>query len=112
MFRELDIVQAELRDILRENPTLLELTAVPNICSPLSNQTIELTQAKHSHLIILPLVDNTDGNSKLEADVLIAGDYYWSCFTGKIVCGEIGPVATETLLGWVLSRNTGDEEFV
>ena len=58
VFRELDIVQAELTDIHGENPTLLELIVVPNICSPLSNQTIELNQATHSHLITLPLADN------------------------------------------------------
>ena len=75
-FRELDIVQAELRNIHGENPTLLELIVVSNICSPLSNQTTELTQATHSHLITLPLADNTGGNSKLEVDVLIGGDYY------------------------------------
>ena len=99
VFRELDIVQAELTDIHGENPTLLELIVVPNICSSLSNQTIELNQATHSHLITLPLADNRGGSSELEVDVLIGGDYYWSFFTGKIVRGETGPVAMETLLG-------------
>ena len=107
MSREPDIVQAELRGIHWQTPTLLELIFVPNICSPLSNQTIELTQATHSHLITLSLADNTGGNSELLVDVLIGGDYYWSFFTGKIFRGEIGPVAMETLLGWVLSGNTG-----
>ena len=107
VFRELDIVQAKLKDIHGENPTLLELIVVPTICSPLSNQTIELTQATHSHLVTLPLSGNTGGNSELEANVLIGGSYYWSFFTGKIVRGETGPVAIVTLLGWVLSGNTG-----
>ena len=107
VFRELDIVQTKLKDIHGENPTLLELIVVPNICSPLSNQTIEMTQTEHSHLITLPLAGNTDGNSELEVDVLIGGSYYWSFFTGKIVRGGISPVAIVTLLGWVLSGNTG-----
>ena len=106
MFREHDVVQAELRDIHRENPTLIELIVVPNIYSPISNQTIEQTQATHSHFITLPLAVNSGGNSELEVDVLIGGDYYWSIFTRKIVRGEIGPVAMETLLGWILSGNT------
>ena len=107
MFCELDIFQAELTDIHREIPTLLELIVVPNICSPLSNQTIELTQAIQSHLITLPLADNIGGDSQLEVVVLTGGDYYCSFFTGKFVHGEIGPAAMEILLGWVLSGNTG-----
>ena len=45
--------------------------------------------------------------SELEVNVLIPGDCYWSLFTSKIVRGEIDPVAMETLLGCVLSGNTG-----
>ena len=88
---------------------------MPNICSPISNQTIELTQATHSHFITLPLAVNSGGNSELEVDVLIGGDYYWSLFTRKIVRGEIGPVAMEVLLGWISSGNTavkGSPEYV
>ena len=99
MFCELDVVQAGLRDIHWKNSTLIEHIVVPNICSPISNQTIELTQATHSHFITLPLAVNSGGNSELEVDVLIGGDYYWSLFTRKIVRGEIGPVAMEVLLG-------------
>ena len=66
-----------------------------------------MTQTEHSHLITLPLAGNTDGNSEPEVDVLIGGSYYWSFFTGKIVRGGISPVAIVTLLGWVLSGNTG-----
>ena len=115
MFGELDVVQAGLRDIHGKNPTLIEHIVVPNICSPISNQTIELTQATHSHFITLPLAVNSGGNSELEVDVLIGGDYYWSLFTRKIVRGEIGPVAMEVLLGWISSGNTevkGSPEYV
>ena len=45
--------------------------------------------------------------SELEVNVLTPGDCYWSLFTSKIVGGEIDPVAMETLLGCVLSGNTG-----
>ena len=75
VFPELNIVQAELRDIHWENPTLLEFIVVSNMCSPLWNWTIQLTQVARSHLITLPLADNTGGNSELEVDVLIEGDY-------------------------------------
>ena len=83
VFREIDIVHVELRDIHGENPNLTEPIAVPNICFPISNQTIELTPATHSHLVTLPLAENTGGNSDLEVDVLIGGDYYWSFFMEK-----------------------------
>ena len=83
VFREIDIVHVELRDIHGKNPNLTESIAVPNICFPISNQTIELTQATHSHLVTLPLAENTGGNSDLEVHVLIGGDYYWSFFMEK-----------------------------
>ena len=107
VFREFDVAQAELRDIHGENPTLIELIVLSNVCSPILNQTKELTQATYSHIITLPLADNTGGNSELEVYVLIGGDYYWSFFTGKIVRGKIGPVARKILLGWGLTGNTG-----
>ena len=78
VFREIDVVHVELRDIHGENPNLTELIAVSNICFPISNQTIELTQATHNHLITLPLAENTGGDSDLDVEVLIGGDYYWS----------------------------------
>ena len=107
VFREFDVAQAELRDIHGENPTLIELIVLSNVCSPISNQTKELTQATYSHIITLPLAYNTGGNSELEVYVLIGGDYYWSFFTRKIVRGKIGPVARKILLGWSLTGNTG-----
>ena len=73
VFREFDVAQAELRDIHGENPTLIELIVLSNVCSPISNKTKELTQATYSHIITLPLADNTGGNSELEVYVLIGG---------------------------------------
>ena len=107
VFREVDVDQAELRDIHGENPALIELIVAPYIFSPIWNQTIELTQATHIHLITLPSADNIGGNTELDVHALIGGDYYWSFFMGKILHGKIGPVAMETLLDWVLSGNTG-----
>ncbi len=41
--------------------------------------------------------------SSLEVDVLIGCDLYWELITGNIRCGDSGPVAIQTRLGWVLS---------
>ena len=44
-------------------------------------------------------------NGTVSVDLLIAADHYWSFFTGRIIRGDpSGPVALETMLGWVLSE--------
>ena len=68
-----------------------------------SNQFIELAQVQYEHLIELKLADSTDGESNLKVDILIGGDNYWKFVTGKVVRGRSGPVALETIMGWVLS---------
>ena len=61
---------------------------MPNIISPISNQIIEPTQATRSHLIILPLADNTGGDSELDVGVLI-GVIITGCFLrGKLFVGK------------------------
>ena len=76
---------------------------IPNICSPISCQTIELAKATYEHLIELDLADGCNETSNLDVDVLIGGDYYWRFMTGKMIRGDDGPVALHTILGWVLS---------
>jgi len=42
----------------------------------------------------------------LEVDLLIGSDFYWEFVTGETIRGEIGPVAINTTLGWVLEGCT------
>ena len=84
------------------NGSGLELTmfSVPHICEPL---TISLCATTCEHLSQLELADSCHDNLTLDMDVLIGSDYYWDLVTGDIRCGESGPVAINTRLGWVLS---------
>ena len=56
----------------------------------------------YPHLTGLELADNTDGQSELKIDILISMDYYFSFFTGKKRQGISGPVAMESVIGWIL----------
>ena len=101
--RKFDIVRLKMWNIAKDDFRNLELHVVPFICSPLCNQKIDLAKETYEHLISLPLADCDDGMSQLEIDVLIGADYYWRFVTQNMVKCVNGPVAIETMFGWVLS---------
>ena len=71
-----------------------------NICSPISNQTIEVAKTIHDHLRDLPFADfNNNGDNNLNIDILIGGYFYWSFLSGNIRKGRTGSIALETTLG-------------
>ena len=70
--RECDSVQLRIQGI--EGTSLYSnVFAVDRMCSPLSNQTIELTQDSYPHLRGLQLADNTQGETDLEVHILNRG---------------------------------------
>ena len=81
----------------------LSLFSVPHICEPLMCQPLSFCPSRFEHLSGLDLADPTNGSSSLQVDVLIGSDQYWELTTGQARRGELGPVAIETKLGWVLS---------
>ena len=99
------VVRARLYDVNRVLYCDAELHVVPKICSAISQQTIEDAQAMYPHLNGLPLADCTNGDTTLEVQVLIGGNQYWNFVSGKVCRGPSGPVAMETIFGWVLSGN-------
>ena len=78
---------------------------MPTICSPISNQSIDLHQRQYNHLQSLKLGNTITNPSNLPIDLLIGADYYWSLVTGKVVRSDSGSglVALNTKLGYVLS---------
>ena len=101
--RECDSLQLRIQGT--EGTSLyLNVFAVDRICSPLSNQTIELTQDSYPHLRAgLQLADNTQGETDLEVHILIGADHYWNFVSDETVRGGTGtPVATNSKLGWLL----------
>ncbi|CAB4002376.1 Hypothetical predicted protein [Paramuricea clavata] len=83
----------------------MEAYVVLDICAPISNQEIDRAKRCYAHLKKIDLADSNHGNEEMEIQLLIGADYMWSFFTGEIARGEqeIGPVASKTSLGWVLS---------
>ena len=80
----------------------VDLCVVPKICAPISGQVIELVKETFER-IGLDLADETDGNGVADVDVLVGADFYWQFFTGETMHEHNGPVALNTVLGWVLS---------
>ena len=78
--------------------------SVPVICSPISNQAVELAVKQYPHLRGLNLADNSSPSNDVDIDILIGADFYWNFVSNESRRGEQpGPVALLTRLGWVLS---------
>ena len=102
--RKCDIVQLAIKTPSREG-VYVTAYVVPTICSPISNQSINLHQHQYSHLQSLKLADDITHSPDLHIDLLIGADYYWSLISGEVVRSDSGsgPVALSTKLGYVLS---------
>ena len=74
----------------------LLLYTVPCICEALSTHPIPPSHGQLDHLKGLHLAE-------LEIDILVGSDQYWDLVTGKIRRGRAGPIAINTVFGWVLS---------
>ena len=58
------------------NPVDMELIGVGNICSPISNQTMEVAKTTHDHFRDLPLADlNNNGDNNLNIVILIGRNF-------------------------------------
>ena len=84
--------------------TFINAYEVDVICSPISGQAIDFARWNYPHLRNLPLADGGKGEN-LEIDVLIGADHIWGFLLDHVVRGEhgLGPVATLTRFGYVLS---------
>ena len=54
----------------------VEAICVPEICSPLKNQNIEIATGQYEHLLNLDFADCSQGEDSLEVVVLIGLDFY------------------------------------
>ncbi len=86
---------------LELNDDYVPITALchPAICSPVSSR-IEVTQ--YPHLRGLDLANNVNCSNQ-PIDILIGADFYHDIVLGDVIKGDIGPVAVNSKLGWLLS---------
>ena len=103
IMRELEVVRVSVWNKNLQWYRVIDLYAVPYLCSPICGQNIDLAKATYEHLIDLELADCTNGSNELKVDILIGADFYWDFMLGEVRSGEDGPVAVKTGLGWVLS---------
>ena len=80
---------------------LISAFSVPMICEPLVQPTIQVAVQYRKHLDGLQLADSCADDS-FQPDILIGINYYWSFVTGEYIHIPNGPVAINTLLGWIV----------
>ena len=83
----------------------ISLLSVPVICQPLASLPAHTCLHKYEGLKHLNLADAaSERKSPIQPAILIGLDHYWQFMTGETIhCGETGPVASRTVLGWVVS---------
>ena len=93
--------------VKRKNANLYEYVkalCMPVICSPMQRQEKSRACKNFPHISMLTLADFDDISKDFPIDLLIGCDLYHKFMAGKVIRGiEGSPVASSSLLGWVLS---------
>ena len=102
---ECEKVKVSVGNINKLSSRETEVFVVPTICSPIRSQQINNAKNQCAHLQDIELANSSHRNEELQIDLLIGADFMWSFFTGvtKRAENNEGPVASCTILGWVLS---------
>eukprot|EP00795_Rhopilema_esculentum_P006856 gene6856-12454_t len=100
-----DVTQFGVRSPYNGVTTYVTAYVVPTVCAPLKNQVIDLAASVYPHLNGLSLADYPANNEdELSIQILIGSDFYWNFMTGGVVRSQSGgPIALESVLGWILS---------
>ena len=106
--QNLEVVEVKIANVENSSYKIINALVVPLICNPLSDQCVSIAKNQYDHLKYLKLSDSSNSKFNCNVDILIGADYYWDFVSGNIKRGNSGPVAVETILGWVLS---GTYEF-
>ena len=98
----MDVVKFKVKHKSKSAFAFVEALCVPKICGSVSKV---FDSSKYVHLRGLPLADSFSTVSfDCPVGVLVGIDFYHDFFLGKVITGENGgPVASETIVGWVLS---------
>ena len=95
---------AKLGLLLKDGQTRpLTLFVLPFICEPLTCQQVFFCWNNFNDIKDLDLTDPSYGSSRLDVDILIGSNQYWQLVADETRHGNPGPVAINTVLGWVLS---------
>ena len=84
-----DIVQVQVQ--CNDGLSLfIKCYVVDFVCSPITNQKKEFSQANYSYLIGLQLADMATGETGLDIDLLIGADQYHSIVLGQTIPSDTG----------------------
>ena len=101
--QKLDIVQFKIKNKYNSNFIVVEALCVPSICSPLTNQCMDSVR-KCQEFSEFEFADYEDHSSAdRPVGILVCIDYYHAFMTGRVVRSQLGPVASETKVGWVVN---------
>ena len=63
----------------------IQAYVVDIVCSPISNQFIEVACSNYPHVQSLPLADCNSDNGDLNVQIFIGGDFYWSFMQNEVI---------------------------
>ena len=96
--KSVTITLTNTRDAMKS--VTLTVTEIDRICGPVNEAPVDLEGYKH--LKDLVLADSPTRWRSEDIDVLIGMDHYQDVVNGHVTTGDCGPVAWETIFGWVL----------
>ena len=102
-----NIYRVQMSGACVSNPAMVQIEAaeVPVICSPLARPSVP------SSLLAafgnLELADPPGDGGELTIDILIGLDNYWQLMGTGCLRSDQGPVAQQTMFGWILSGLSG-----
>ena len=101
----LDVVQIKIKHRFENKFVSVEALVHPVICRDLKGQLISVAKEKYNHISKLTLADFEEESETFPVGILIGVENYYDFFLGKTIKGTEGPIASSTVLGWVLSGN-------
>ena len=108
-----EIVQFCVRSPYNELSVYVSAYVVPVLCAPLSEQAIDIAANHYPHLAGIWLADYPAKlTEELNCEILIGANFYWHFLSGKCIKAHQGPVAMESVLGWILSGPVDNDSRV
>ena len=99
----LDVVQLKIKHRYENRCIFVEALCYPVICKPLKNQEIAFDRSKFGNFSKLELAGFIENSLQLLIGSLVGVDYYHQFFTGKAIKNEAVPLASSSVVRWVLS---------
>ena len=102
--QKLDVVKLKIQNSRSNVSSEIEAYVVPVICSPISNQRVDLAKERYNSLRRIQFSDDDNSENK-KVDILVGANYYWNFATGRLIRTNDTLTAVHTILGWTLNGN-------